>query len=145
MEEIKNKEYYDKLNDKEKNRYHKLYLKYKKDEEKVIRIMNYDNKIEIAKLICSLLAVYVIYSVKKDVVEFYFRGGFSSLESFLLFSMAIPSGMLLYKYFYIAKEMNRKVSIVISIIIGYILGKIYIAIFEMLFNFLIVNFMLEWK
>lgn len=145
MEEFKNKEYYDKLNDKDKRRFHKLYLKYRNDEEKVIRIMNYEKKIEIVGELCLLLVVYVIYSVQKNAVEFYFRGGLSSLESFLLFPMAIPTGMSLYKYLYIAKEMNKKVSIAISIVTGYILGEIYVSIFEILFNYLIVNFMLEWK
>ena len=44
MEEIKNKEYYDKLNKKKKNRFSKLCLKYKNDEEKAMRIMNYEKK-----------------------------------------------------------------------------------------------------
>ena len=143
MEEIKNTEYYDKLDDKEKNRFHKLYLKYKKDEEKVIKIINYEKKMEKFGMLSVFFGVCGIYLVHDNINEFYFSGGLSNLEYLLFFTGIIPVGMGIYKYLYIAKEMNRKVSIAISIIVGYILGEIYIGIIEMLFNFFIINFMFE--
>ena len=131
MEEFKNKEYYDKLNDKDKKRFHKLYLKYRNDEEKVIRIMNYEEKIERIGLVSVLLEAYVIYSIQSDLNKFYFSGGFSDFEYLLLFAgMVIPFGMGIYKYFYIQKEMNRIIAIVISIIVSSVISDIAISWIE---------------
>ena len=145
MEEIKNKEYYDKLDDKEKNRFHKLYLKHKKDEEKVIRIMNFEEKMEKFGMLSLFLAVCGIYLVHNNVSRFYYNGGLSNLEYFLFFTGIIPVGMGIYKYLYIEKEMNKKLSLGISIIIGIILGDIFVSIMESIFYYFVVNFMLEWR
>lgn len=131
MEEIKNKEYYDKLNKKKKNRFSKLCLKYKNDEEKAMRIMNYEKKIEIIEMFCYIIGIYVIYSIHDNINEFYLNGGFSDLEYILFFIiMTIPTGMRIYKYLYIAKEINKIVSIAISIIVSFIISSVAISIME---------------
>lgn len=146
MEEIKNRDYYDKLDDKEKNRFHKLYLKYKKDEEKVIRIINYEKKMEkIQPIFGILMAIVISLSVSSsEAYKIYVSGEFSTLKGFILFiCIAILMGMDVYKYLYIIKELNKKISIVFSIVAGFILGKIFVSIFESIFYYFIVNFMLE--
>lgn len=131
MEEIKNKEYYEKLSKKKKNRFSKLYLKYKNDEEKVIRMMNYEKKIQLIEIPCSVIGAYIINLPFKNLNEFYLNGGFFGLEYILLFIViTIPTGMGLYKYLYISREINRIVSILISIILSFIVSGIGISIIE---------------
>lgn len=138
MEEFRNKEYYEKLDEKGKIRYHKLYLKYKQNEEKVMTVMEYEKKIEKISLPCIIVAVIVIALLPSDVNEIYMTGEISGLKYLMLFiAGAIPTGMDIYKYLFIVKELNKNISIVLTVILSYLASSIAVGIIESMILFFI--------
>lgn len=131
MEKFKNKEYYEKLDEKGKLRYHKLYIKYKQDEEKVIEVIEYEKKIQKIMLPCGILMVLAISFVSSNLTEFYIEGGFLGLKYLMLImALGIPAGMDIYKYFFIVKKIDKKISIVLAVILSYLATNFVLALIE---------------
>lgn len=131
MEEFRNKEYYEKLDEKGKIKYHKLYIKYKQDEEKVIEVIEYEKKIQKIMLPCGILMVLAISFVSSNLTEFIMNGGVSGIKYLMIFwGMAIPVGLDIYKHFFIVRELNKNIAIVISVILTFISVKFVIGLLE---------------
>jgi hypothetical protein len=125
MREFKEKEYYGKLDKKEKKDFEKLYLKYEGNEFKVIKIIDLNKKVKNINTILSIILAIALYMSLRNGSY-----GWGIIAIILWF---IDSALWIYNFAYRHTGANAIVAIISSIVIAGIISKIVYGILIGLF------------